>query len=422
MYAGPGAGTMLAAAAAWEELANQLHATAADLESVVSGLTGEPWQGPASAAMAVAAQGHVAWLNTTAAQATQTGEQVKAAAAAYESAYAMTVPPPVITANRSELIALVATNLVGQNTAAIAANEVAYAEMWAQDVAAMYTYAGMSRAAAEVRPFAPPEPPVQQDGLSAQGAAIAQATGTAAGQAQTSSRDAMAAVPTALHLLASSPGLADFSDFTNPYDLASLGSGLLGNGVGLIGLSGAAGFISDAEQKAVGPQTVSAPASEASSGQARRMPDRVTTVSADMGRASAVGRVSVPDGWGAAAPQVRLAAHPAAGGGALPPSTSSSGVSGGMPMFGNGPLMALPGRGAAQSRREPGDARQRPAALVPGGRHHDQRERPAGPSRPGVADFHEITDLLGKLGRLRDSGVLTDKEFVEQKQRLLGCQ
>lgn len=420
MYAGPGAGTMLAAAAAWDELANQLHATAADLESVISGLTGEPWQGPASAAMAAAAQGHVAWLNTTAAQATQTGEQVKAAAAAYESAHAMTVPPPVIAANRSELMALVATNLVGQNSTAIAANEVAYAEMWAQDVAAMYTYAGMSRAAAEVRPFAPPEPPVQQDGLSAQGAAVAQATGTAAGQAQTSSRDAMSAVPTALQLLASSPGLADFSDFTNPYDLASLGSGLLGNGVGLIGLSGAAGFISDAEQKAVGPQTVSAPASEASSGQARRMPDRV--MSADMGGASTVGRVSVPDGWGAAAPQVRLATHLAAGSSALPPSTSNSGVSGGMPMFGNGPLMALPGRGAAQSRREPGDARQHSGAFVPGGRHHAQRERPAGRSRPGVADFHEITDLLGKLGRLRDSGVLTDKEFVEQKQRLLGCQ
>ena len=144
MYAGPGAGPMLAAAMAWDELANELHTTAANVESVVSGLTSEQWQGPSSASMTAAAAPQVAWLSATAGQATQTSAQAKAAAAAYESAYAMTVPPPVIEANRAELTSLVSTNLVGQNTAAIAANEVAYSEMWAQDVAAMYSYAGQA--------------------------------------------------------------------------------------------------------------------------------------------------------------------------------------------------------------------------------------------------------------------------------------
>lgn len=182
MYAGPGAGSMLAAAAAWDELGNELHATAADLESVISGLTSEPWLGSASEAMAAAAAPQLAWLNTTAAQATQASAQAEAAATAHESAYAMTVPPPVIAANRAELTSLLATNLVGQNAAAIAATEVEYGEMWAQDVAAMYGYAGQAQAATEVTPFAAPETATNADGLSAQSAAVAQAVGTSAGR------------------------------------------------------------------------------------------------------------------------------------------------------------------------------------------------------------------------------------------------
>ena len=53
----------------------------------------------------------------------------------------MTVPPPVIAANRTQLASLTATNIFGQNTPAIAANEAQYGEMWAQDAAAMYGYA-----------------------------------------------------------------------------------------------------------------------------------------------------------------------------------------------------------------------------------------------------------------------------------------
>jgi hypothetical protein len=39
-----------------------------------------------------------------------------------------------------------------------------------------------------------------------------------------------------------------------------------------------------------------------------------------------------------------------------------------------------------------------------------------------AADIREFTEVLGKLGDLRDSGLLTDEEFNKQKQRLLaGC-
>jgi PPE-repeat protein len=67
-----------------------------------------------------------------------------------------TVPPPVIAANRALLAALVATNIVGQNTPAIATTEAQYAEMWAQDASAMYGYAGSSAAATQLTPFTSP--------------------------------------------------------------------------------------------------------------------------------------------------------------------------------------------------------------------------------------------------------------------------
>ena len=36
-----------------------------------------------------------------------------------------------------------------------------------------------------------------------------------------------------------------------------------------------------------------------------------------------------------------------------------------------------------------------------------------------AADVHEFAVALVKLGDLRDSGLLTDQEFTEQKERLL---
>ena len=159
MYAGPGSGPMLAAAAAWDGLAAELRSAASSYGSVVSGLTGESWLGPSSTAMAAAAAPYVAWMNATAAQAEQAATQAKAAAGAYEAAFAMTVPPPVIAANRAQLASLIATNIFGQNTPAIAATEAQYGEMWAQDAAAMYGYAGeLGGAASQLTPFtAPPQ-------------------------------------------------------------------------------------------------------------------------------------------------------------------------------------------------------------------------------------------------------------------------
>ena len=126
MYDGAGSGPMLAAAAAWDGLAFELHSAATSYGSVVSGLSAGPWLGAASAAMTAAAGPYVAWMRSTATQAEQTAIQAKAAAAAYEVTFAAMAPPPVIAANRTLLQALVATNLFGQNSPAIAATETLY--------------------------------------------------------------------------------------------------------------------------------------------------------------------------------------------------------------------------------------------------------------------------------------------------------
>ena len=156
MYAGPGSGPIIAAAASWDSLAAEVSSAAGDYGSVISGLTSGPWRGPASASMVAAAAPYVSWMNATAAQAEQAADQAKAAASAYETAFTATVPPPVIAANRTLLASLVSTNILGQNTPAIAATEAHYAEMWAQDAAAMYGYAGSSAAASTLTPFVAP--------------------------------------------------------------------------------------------------------------------------------------------------------------------------------------------------------------------------------------------------------------------------
>jgi PPE-repeat protein len=205
MYAGPGSGPLLAAAAAWDEMAGELESAAGGYSSQLADLTGLAWFGPSSMAMDAAAAPYVAWLQAAAGQAGITATQAYAAAAAYEAAYLMTVPPPVIAANRAQLAALVATNWLGQNTPAIAATEAQYMEMWVQDTAAMYTYAGDSETASTLTPYSEPPQTTNSAGQDGQARALAQsAAKTATGQTQsvlqqqlasTASQQASAAEP-----------------------------------------------------------------------------------------------------------------------------------------------------------------------------------------------------------------------------------
>jgi PPE-repeat protein len=209
MYAGPGSGPMLAAATAWDELGAELGTAASGYSSVISEVTSAPWVGPSSAAMVAAVAPYVSWLRGVASLAEETASQARAAATAYDSAFAMTVPPAVITFNRALLMALIATNFFGQNGPAIAATEADYMQMWAQDAAAMYGYAGSSATASDLTPFTTPPNTTSLNGVSGQATAVAQAAATPVSNtsqttaATTAQLGSFGTVPQALHPLSS---------------------------------------------------------------------------------------------------------------------------------------------------------------------------------------------------------------------------
>jgi PPE-repeat protein len=179
IYSGAGAGPLTTASSAFSNLSAELSSNATSYQSVIDQLAGSEWQGPSSEAMAASAQPYIAWLDTISAQLQEAATQASASAAAYETAFSASIPPPVIAANRAALAALVATNILGQNTPAIAANEALYGEFWAQDAAAMYGYAGASSAAAStLTPLTPPTQTTNPAGQGQQATAVGNAVGS----------------------------------------------------------------------------------------------------------------------------------------------------------------------------------------------------------------------------------------------------
>ena len=384
MYSGPGPGPLLAAAEAWDSLAAELGIASAGYGSTLSELTSGSWTGPTSSAMMAAVTPYVDWLSTTAAQAEQTADQARAAVAAYEAAFAMTVPPPAIAANRALLAALVATNFFGQNTAAIFATEALYAAMWAQDAAAMYGYAAAAAAAAVVTPFVAPAQTANQDGVNNQADAVAKAAATPAGQAATVAQDAAAAVPTtsaqtttATSTTASTATTTATSGATSavPTTFAQWIQTLIQNtitqfGQGGWGLGLSSGNLNSMRQilqayfavglgnfgYGLGQQTLNpaqAMGLEQGLGLMPKIPGAVlppiggtagvsgapftaSSVTAQMGEASTLGRLSVPAGWQGSTPtemeETRLVSA------ARPVAPQANGMLNGVPMAGNAGL------------------------------------------------------------------------------------
>jgi PPE-repeat protein len=323
MYAGPGAGPMIAVGAAWDALADELYLAAAAYGSVVSDLASS-WLGPSSVSMAAAAATYVSWISATAVQAQETAAQAMAAVAAYEAAFGMTVPPPEIAANRALLLALVATNFFGQNTPAIMATEALYVEMWAQDAAAMDGYAGAASAASALTPFTTPLPTTNPSGLAGMATAVTQAAGTSAGTgAQTVSPLSSAAVPGALQGLASTMSsssstspLSSLTTLTSSTAVTSETSVVSGaassasmftSGASLLG---SAGPLTNAFGSATGTfaqsfqMSGSAMSTGVGSGAGALSSPGIggTALTATAGRAASLGALSVPQGWTSAAP------------------------------------------------------------------------------------------------------------------------
>ncbi|SPM30334.1 PPE family protein, partial [Mycobacterium terramassiliense] len=134
-----GSGQLSLAASAWDVLAAGLCSAAGSLVPAISALIAN-WPGPSVLEIAGAIAQYASWLNATAAQVADVAAKAATAADALETAFAMTVPPPVIEANRAWFRKLATTNVLGQDALAVAATEAHYLEMWAQDAATLNGY------------------------------------------------------------------------------------------------------------------------------------------------------------------------------------------------------------------------------------------------------------------------------------------
>ena len=306
IYSGPGSAPMLAAAGAWDALAEELSLAASGYGSVITELTGGHWRGPSSMSMAAAAAPYVAWLHAAAVQAEDTAAQATQAAAAYELAFATTVPPPVIAANRSLLMSLISTNFFGQNTPAIAATETHYAEMWIQDAVAMYAYAESSAAASMLTPFNEPQPTTDPTGFAAQSATVAHSATSSAATEQSALSQLISGTPSAMQQLAAptaAPG-----PLLTPQALVTIGltpprfvNMVLGPGSA--GASGRGITITN-ERLAFQAERDLEKGLKLTGNVASGRPGG-SPVSAGWGRASPVGSLSVPPNWVSEAPEIR---------------------------------------------------------------------------------------------------------------------
>ncbi|OBA79657.1 hypothetical protein A9W99_20060 [Mycobacterium sp. 1164966.3] len=358
IFAGAGSGPLFSAATAWDGLAADLQASAASFDSVISALADGLWTGPSSLSMAAAAAPYVAWLTAAAAQAASAGAQAKAAATAFETAQSATVHPAAVTSNRTTLLALVATNILGQNTPAIFETEFHYMEMWAQDVAAMFGYhAGATAVASTLTPFS--APPLDLAGLSTlvsqAGTFLSQAGGqlsssvatagaTMATQAQaigvqvaTQAQAIASAAPGMLSAAQSMAAQLPASPLTSGgaqlmqvgmYPASMLMSPMMGvaqgANVGTAGLTDATATTGLANM----PTLVSAPDVKPVGGPG---------MAAELGRARLVGAMSVPPTWQGSMP-ARMVTSAMSGLGGMPSAAEAAAAAGanaaaGMPMM-----------------------------------------------------------------------------------------
>lgn len=442
IYTGPGSAPMRAAAAAWGAISAELHSAVASYESVIAELTAQAWLGPASEALTRAAALYVAWMAATATQIDDTTAQANAAAAAYEAAHSATVPPSVVAANRAHLLLLIATNVLGTNAAAIAANEAEYGEMWAQDAAAMYAYAAGSAAATGLTPFQKPPQTSNPAGPASQAAAVGTAEATSSssdvqsllgqlasgifGAPQSSLVQAGAAT-----IAGSAQGVEDLVTLPSISDLlglsaVSLLSVVMSAGAWAAGDASTREILAEQDQLQMveyeilrnidlfSPLTPSRP-----------LVPGASSLSAAMGEAITAGNLSVPINWAANAPEIRSLSYskPLAGpgfGGAPQASLGAAGTA-----FSQMALAGMGGSALAGSvSRGRGGADAASSAQV------QMPQRAVGDStvdsQPGDTEGAPSPSMMGiaaeirEFAELRDRGLITNDEYNEQKMRLLG--
>lgn len=144
IYEGPGADSLFFASGQLRELAYSVETTAESLTDRLDELD-ENWKGSSSDLMADAAGRYLDWLTKHSRQILETAYVIDFLAYVYEETRHKVVPPATIANNREEVHRLIASNVAGVNTPAIADLDAQYDQYRAQNIAVMNDYQSTAR-------------------------------------------------------------------------------------------------------------------------------------------------------------------------------------------------------------------------------------------------------------------------------------